>query len=120
MKLGTLGLGAAALALAVAALALATRGGGQNTPAIVTVTEPSQIGALTLPSSTKPSPPVPAVSKPAPRAVHPSPARRCQSNSDESDPTGSDNPNPPGVCHRRGSNNNSGDDQAGDGKAGGA
>jgi hypothetical protein len=122
MKLGAVGLGAAGLALAVAAFALATRGGSQNTPAIITVTQPSQIGAVTPPPVANPTPLVPAAKKPVRRAVHRTPVRRC--NGDASDPTGSDT----GSCSSSGSsdnqagdrNNDSSDNQAGDGKAGGA
>jgi hypothetical protein len=111
----TIGLAAAVLALAVGAFALTSRGGGQSTPAIVTVTEPAPIGAVIPASTVKPSRPVSAARKPAQRVAHPTLARPCQGNGDESDPSGDDSS---GVC-RSGRSNNSSDNQAGDNRSGG-
>jgi hypothetical protein len=131
----TIGLAAAVLALAAGAIALATRG-ERAAREVVTTTQSSPIGAALPGVTMQLTRPVSARKKPARRGVQPSVVRPCQSNGDESDPTGDDRPSArsaKGVCHTAGKNTSAadnetddsrsdegGDNQAGDDKNSGA
>ena len=132
MRWGALGLGIVALMLAAGAFALAfaTRADSPRipviatniAPAVATTPAPAAVETVTAvtvtattpaPATTAPAPAAPApASKKAPRHVtKPS----CRANGDNGDPTGSDTPS----CSS-GDGGGGGDNQAGDGKSGGA